>query len=102
MFCRMCGKSISNDSRFCQYCGTAVFTPSEFKPDKILAVTADDIKNGSLIEIQFETAKDPIKFNLPKNTVNHQLFRFVRIKTIDSTGKKGRRDFYLQIKITEK
>ena len=50
MFCRHCGKSIDDQSRFCQFCGTAV-SPASHQPITQDDVTIRNPKQGKLLRI---------------------------------------------------
>ena len=99
MFCRMCGKQILDDSKFCQYCGVKVAMVEETQIDKVIILTEQEAKNGVEKEIQIDGMKAPIKMMFPKNTMNGQLFRLYKVKMVDSNGKKDKKDLYIKTEV---
>lgn len=62
-------------------------------------MSEQEVKIGAKKQISFKGADKIINFQIPKNTVNGQLFRFKRIKVVSDEGKKLKKDFYVKIEI---
>lgn len=99
MFCRKCGKQILDDSKFCQYCGLKVMEVQEIPIDKTIILSEQEANRGVEKEIELDGVEKPLKIMFPPNTVNGQLFCLHKVKTINSEGKKIKKDIYITTEI---
>ena len=62
MFCKNCGKQISNDSRFCRYCGTLV--------EELEDVNIENNVKTTVQNQVVEPVKEEPKFEVPDFTAS--------------------------------
>lgn len=99
MFCRMCGKQIPEDSRFCQFCGTEVISPNEKAIDAIIKLTEQEARVGVEKTVVIDGTEAPLKINLPGKINNGQLICLHKVKFINNEGKKEKKDVYIKVEV---
>ncbi len=81
MFCKYCGKSINDDSKFCKFCGNKLVIPEPLEIPK-----SDQISKSEL-----EPKKDPYANNYKKifNVCFYVVFGFIALSIFISFFRSG-------------